>query len=106
MSVALAIGPVAATRSSRVQEHLASRTRAGRRFVPQAELELSPALRDLAARLPGASFGVIVISEMSGPTGLPDLVALPITPRLKSRLALDCQPLLAWGDARLAAACS
>jgi hypothetical protein len=106
MSVALAIGAVGTARSGRVQEHLAARTRPGRRFVPRAELELSPALRDLAARLPGASSGVIVISEMSGPTGLPDLVALPITPKLESRLALECPPVLAWGDARLAAACS
>ena len=106
MSIALDIRPVGTARASRVQEHLAARTRAGKRFLPLAELELHPLLRDLAARLPGASSGVIVISEMSGPTGLPDLVALPITPRLESRLALTCQPVLAFGDARLAAACS
>lgn len=106
MSVALDVRTAGTTRSGRVQEHLTARTRAGKRFLPLAELELSPVLRDLAARLPGASSGVIVISEMSGPTGLPDLVALPITPRLESRLAHACPPLLAWGDARLAAACS
>jgi len=47
-----------------------------------------------------------VIAEMPGPVGLPDLVAVPITPRLAMRLQLPCAPLLAWGDARLAAACS
>jgi len=106
MSVTLDLRPIGMARSGRIQEHLAGRTRGGKRFTPLAELDLSPVLRDLAARLPGATSGVIVISEMAGPTGLPDLVALPITPRLESRLALACPPVLAWGDARLAATCS
>jgi len=106
VSVALGTEVVNSARSDRVQEHLVARTRGGKRFLPIAERKLDPILRDLAARLPGASAGVIVISEMSGPTGLPDLVALPITPRLRTRLALACPPVLAWGDARLAAACS
>jgi hypothetical protein len=90
----------------RVQEWSSARVRAGRPFSPVAERELHPVLRDLASRLPGSGGGVSVIGEMPGPTGLPDLVAIPITPRLSMRLAFECPPLLAWGDARLAAACS
>lgn len=101
----LAPGPTS-VRASRVQEHAPARVRPGRRFTPLAELALSPVLRDLAARLPGAQAGVIVVAEMVGPTGLPDLVAVPVTPRLQQRLALATPAVLAWGDARLAAACS
>lgn len=85
---------------------MATRTRPGRRFLPVAELELGTVLRDIAGRLPGASSGVIVIAEMTGPAGLPDLVAVPVTPKLETRLALACPPVLAFGDARLVMACS
>jgi hypothetical protein len=97
-----ALAPVA----SRVQEWASPRVRPGRRFLPGAERALDPVLRNLAARLPGAVKGVSVIAEMPGPTGLPDLLAIPMTPRLAARLELQCPPLLAWSDARLAAACS
>jgi hypothetical protein len=90
----------------RVQERVALRSRPGRRFAPTVEQQLAPVLRDLASRLPGAAAGVTVIAEMAGPTGLPDLVAVPVSPRLAARLALPCPPLLTWSDARLAAACS
>lgn len=43
---------------------------------------------------------------MPGPTGLPDLVAVPVTSRLDARLAVDVPPLLSWADVWLAAACS
>lgn len=92
--------------AERVQEWSPARVPAGRRFEPVAERELDPVLRDLASRLPGARGGVTVIAEMPGPRGLPDLVAVPVTPRLGARLDLDCPPLLSWSDARLAAACS
>lgn len=91
---------------SRVQESTSRRDRPGRRFMPTAERELDPDLRDLAARLPGAGRGVTVIAEMPGPAGLPDLVAVPMTPRLATRLEYACPPLLSWGDVRLAAAAS
>lgn len=81
-------------------------SRPGRRFVAVEERELYPALRDLASRLPGATRGIVVIAEMVGPTGLPDLVAVPVTPRLEHRLQLHLSPLLTWSDVRLAAACS
>lgn len=91
---------------ARLQERVAVRQRPGRRFLPSEELELGAVLRDLACRLPGASSGVMVISEMTGPAGLPDLVAVPLTQKLEDRLALPCPPLLAFGDVRLVAACS
>lgn len=103
MSVAVGQG---AARTTRIAEHTATRTRPGRRFLPTAELELGPALRDLASRLPGATGGVLVVAEMPGPTGLPDLVAVPVTSRLDARLAVDVPPLLSSADVRLAAACS
>jgi hypothetical protein len=92
--------------NERVQERITPRSRPGRRFTPVAERELHPTLRNLAARLPRAANGVVVIAEMPGPTGLPDLVAIPVTARLGIRLNYPCPPLLAWSDARLAAACS
>jgi hypothetical protein len=71
-----------------------------------AELALGPALRDLASRLPGASRGVVTVAEMPGPTGLPDLVAVPVTGELQARLSADVPSQLNWADVRLIAACS
>lgn len=93
-------------RSGPVREWRTAATRGGRRFEPVAERQLHGALRDLAARLPGSAKGVSVIAEMPGPTGLPDLVAVPVTPCLADRLAFAHPPILGWGDARLIAACS
>jgi hypothetical protein len=90
----------------RVQERAPQRSRPGRRFAPTIEQQLGPVLRNLASRLPGAAAGVTVIAEMAGPSGLPDLVAVPVSPQLAARLALPCLPLLTWSDARTAAACS
>lgn len=92
--------------SSRVVELESRRDRAGRRFAPSAELELHPVLRDLAAKLPGAVRGVAVIAEMPGPSGLPDLVAVPITEQLATRINYSCPPLVSWSDARLVSAAS
>jgi len=98
--------PASALVMSRVQEKTSLRDRPGRRFLPKTERELDPVLRVLAARLPGAVRGVSVIAEMPGPAGLPDLVAVPFTPRLAIRLEHRCPPLLAWADARIVAATS
>lgn len=78
----------------------------GRRFPPTAERELYPALQELAAFLPGCCSGVLLIAEMPGPRGLPDLVAVPIGEELGRRLSHSCPPLLNWNDARLVAACT
>jgi hypothetical protein len=89
----------------RVREWTSATGHPGRQFAPTVERELFPALRDLAARLPGAGAGVWVIGDMPGPNGLPDLLAVPVTPALLTRLAHPCPPLVAWADARLVAAC-
>lgn len=91
---------------ARVHEQASLSGRPGRRFAPEAERELEPVLRGLAARLPGAVRGVSVIAEMPGPAGLPDLVAVPLTPALAQRLTYWSPPLLSWPDVRLVAAAS
>ena len=91
---------------ARLHEQPTRLERAGRRFVPEAERQLEPVLRALAARLPGAGQGVRVIAEMPGPAGLPDLVAVPLTSSLASRLGYGCPPLLSWPDVRVVAAAS
>lgn len=88
---------------ARVHEWTSVRRRPGRRFEPIAERELDIVLRTLAARLPGAVNGISVITQMPGPYGLPDLVAVPLTPRLEARLNHACPPLISWPDARLVA---
>jgi hypothetical protein len=81
------------------------RSRAGRRFEAIRELELEPAAVDAAASLPGAHRGVVVLREMAGPFGVPDLVAVVGPPtRLDDRLALAVPPLLNQIDAGVVAA--
>jgi hypothetical protein len=66
-----------------------------RRFEPIRELELDPAAVDAAASLPGVHRAVVVLREMAGPFGVPDLVAVVGPPtRLDDRLALAVPPLL------------
>lgn len=68
---------------------LASPSRAGRRFEPTEERQLDEALRSLAARLPGAADGLILLPEFPGPRGIPDLVAVTKTsPALEARLTM------------------
>lgn len=106
MSV-LAVPPsIPEPRLARIREQASLRERPGCRFLPNAERELEPVLRGLAARLPGAGRGVSVIAEMPGPAGLPDLVAVPLTSSLAERLNHWSPPLLSWPDVRLVAAAS
>ena len=98
--------PMSEPMLARIREQPSLRERAGRRFAPGAERELEPTLRGLAARLPGADHGVSVIAEMPGPAGLPDLVAVPLTPSLAERLSYWSPPLLSWPDVRIVAAAS
>ncbi len=63
----------------------------GVRFSPTKEASLDPALRNLAQALPQSTLGVAMIAEMPGPSGIPDLVALPnpgaaLTRRLDSKI--------------------
>lgn len=81
-----------------------SRPRAGRRFEPTHELEVVPAALQAARTLPGAHRGAVVVSEMAGPNGIPDLTAL-IGDDRKLRTRLDCPvaPLLNEIDAGIVA---
>lgn len=53
-----------------------ARPRAGRRFEPIQELELEDDALRAASALPGAHRGLIVLKEMAGPFGVPDLLAI------------------------------
>jgi hypothetical protein len=84
-----------------------SRPRAGRRFAPTHELEVVPDALEAARQLPGADRGVLVISEMTGPNGIPDLTALVGDPSaLHRRLTCDIRPLLNEVDAGIVAVAS
>src|SRR4051812_12462128 len=81
-----------------------SRPRPGRRFEAKAELPLQEAATELASDLPGAHAGLLVMRELTGPFGIPDVVALVGGPqRLEARLALDVPPLLNQVDAGVVA---
>lgn len=84
-----------------------ARKRQGRRFQPIAERELDPALRHLAARLPGAKGGVLAVTEMPSPSGIPDLVVVTrAVAAAHQRLTLGAPPLLISEDVRLVARCA
>lgn len=82
-----------------------SRPRHGRRFEPTHELALlSTAVRSCGA-LPAAHRGLTVVSEMSGPFGIPDLTAVVgPNPLLAARLAVQIDPLLHQVDAAVVSA--
>jgi hypothetical protein len=107
--VALAVPPVS-PRDDGGQvfyEWESHKKRPGRRFEPVAERELDGALRHLATRLPGAASGVLAITEMPSPSGIPDLVVVTrAIDNTKARWRLDAPPLLVPEDARIVAACS
>lgn len=81
-----------------------SRPRAGRRFAPSHELALlGPAIAATVA-LPGAHRGLLVVQELTGPFGIPDLTALVGSPTLLTeRLALEVPALLHQVDAAVVA---
>jgi len=83
----------------------AGRPRAGRRFEPVRELELSNDALTAARTLPGAHRGVRILLETAGPLGVPDVLAVvgPLSV-LDERLALDVPPLLNQVDAGVVAA--
>lgn len=81
-----------------------SRPRAGRRFAPTHELAIIPDALQAARTLPGAHRGVVIVSEMTGPFGIPDVTALVGDPaRLTARLASPIAPLLNEVDAGVVA---
>lgn len=78
--------------------------RHGRRFEPIHEAELHDAALAACQSLPGASKGLVVIAEATGPMGIPDLTALiGPTQALDERLSLDVPPLLNRVDAGIVA---
>lgn len=84
----------------------AQREPTGVLFAPGPETALDPHLRALAARLPGASDGLLVVPQVVGPYGVADLVAATyIGERLEQRLASRVRPLLSSIDVAVVAAC-
>lgn len=83
----------------------AGRPRAGRRFEPVRELELSQDALFAAHGLPNARLGLRILLETAGPFGVPDIVAVVgPTEILDARLALSIPPLLNEVDAGIVAA--
>jgi hypothetical protein len=81
-----------------------SSPKAGRRFEPTHEVALHPDALAACASLPGAHRGVLVVREMTGPIGIPDLTALVGDPsKLQERLGLDVPPVLNRLDAAIVA---
>ena len=82
-----------------------SRPRPGRRFEPTHEKALYENALSACTALPGAYRGLIVIREMTGPIGIPDLTALVGSQRaLEERRAFGAPPLLNQLDAAIVAA--
>lgn len=91
----------------RVVSFVTSRPRAGRRFAPIHELDVVPDALNAAYGLPAAHRGLLVVSEMTGPTGIPDLTALVgDESKLESRLSSSVPALLNEVDAGVTAAAS
>lgn len=72
-----------------------SQPRPGRRFEPIQELELHDDALDAAKTLPGASRGLVVVSEFAGPFGIPDFTAfVGQVKHIRARQALDIAPVV------------
>lgn len=79
--------------------HQSARSRPGRLFEAVQETGLYPSALDAARTLPGASAGVLVVPEMSGPIGVPDfLVMVGGEKVLQRRLASGIPPVLSELD--------
>lgn len=71
-----------------------SRPRGGRRFEPIAERALIEPAREAARQLPGAYRGLVVIEELAGPQGIPDLTVVIGPPEPLQRRLLSPVPAL------------
>jgi hypothetical protein len=81
-----------------------ARPRHGRRFAPVAEAELAEDALAAARGLPHAHRGLVVITEMTGPFGVPDFVAIVGPPdRLEARASIPVAPLLNEVEAAIVA---
>jgi hypothetical protein len=78
------------------------RGRAGRRFQPVQEALLEEAALKACASPPGSHRGLIVLREVVGPYGIPDLVAVVGDPELLTRrLQSGVPPMLNELDAAI-----
>jgi hypothetical protein len=81
--------------------------RQGRRFEPTHELSLHEAAVAACEALPGSHRGVLIVREMVGPIGIPDLTALVgDTSNVTKRLQLGVPPILNQVDAGIVASLS
>lgn len=77
----------------------------GARFQAVDEQRLYPVASLLATKLVGAARGLTIVSEVPGPSGIADLVALPGDTRLlHARLSAGFEPLTREAEIRVAAA--
>lgn len=88
----------------RVSRYSSSWDRGGQRYLPMQEARLHPWASKAAATLPGASTGVLLISEMIGPIGIPDFTAVVGgKPQITARLASGIDPITSPMDCQLLA---
>lgn len=82
-----------------------ARDKGGRRFQPVKEQALEDAALQACASLPGAAAGLLVVREVVGPFGIPDLVAIVGDPdAVAQRRKLRVPPLLNEIDAGIVGA--
>ena len=76
--------------------------RFGRRFEPVHEMALYPDALRAVSTLPGASSGVIVVPEMTGPIGIPDFLAVVGgRKQIASRISSGIPPITSELDVQL-----
>lgn len=80
-----------------------NRQRPGRRFQPAEEATLFESAKQAAAQLPGAGAGVLGLTELHAPFGIPDFtVVIGDAGSRRARLRLSVPPLLNEVDAGIA----
>jgi len=85
----------------------AARQHPGRHFEPRGERSLMGLARQVISDLAGAEQGILALTEMRAPFGVPDLtVVVGDSARRRSRLRLPVPPLLNEIDAGIVAAAS
>lgn len=81
--------------------------RPGRQFTPTRELPLHDQAVEAVRRLPGARGEIWLLTEMAGPIGIPDVVAvLGAGAQLRARLTAGVPPLTNELDAAIVASCN
>jgi hypothetical protein len=94
-------------KAAKARAHQSTRQRPGRRFQPLDELALLDAAKAAAAELPGADAGLLGLTELHAPFGVPDLtVVVGDSSIRKARLRLRVPVLLNEIDAGIVAVTS